>query len=250
MGFKVWMDDFGSGYSSLDLLQEIHFDLIKFDLRFMKLFNQKPESRVILTELMRMAVWLKTETVVEGVETAEQADFLCGIGCTKLQGYYFCKPIPVEEIFRRYQTGTQIGFENPAEIEYNRMVSAINLYDLGAVSSSDVTSVKQYFNTQPMFIVEFDGKFLSVIRGNQSYREVMGNRPELLKAGLSVDTSELNDERLNVFLNGLLACEEENQRVIIDQKLETGETIHALMRKIMTNPVTGVKSYAVAVFDI
>ena len=70
------MDDFGSGYSSLDLLQEIHFDVIKFDMRFMQQFNQKPESRVILTELMKMAVSLNSETVAEGVETAEQAEFL------------------------------------------------------------------------------------------------------------------------------------------------------------------------------
>ena len=250
LGFSVWMDDFGSGYSSLDLLQEIHFDLIKFDMRFMKQFSQKHESRVILTELMRMAAWLKTETVAEGVETDEQADFLCGIGCTKLQGYYFCKPIPVSEIFKRYETGTQIGFENPAEIEYNRMVSAINLYDLGAVSSQDVTSVKQYFNTQPMFIVEFDGRVLSVIRGNQSYREVVQTNPKLIKVGQSVDVSLIHNKSMDVFLSGLLACEEENQRVIIDEKLETGEPIHVLMRKIMTNPVTGVKSYAVAVFEL
>ena len=84
------MDDFGSGYSSLDLLQEIHFDVIKFDMRFMQQFNQKPESRVILTELMKMAVSLNSETVAEGVETAEQAEFLGEIGCTKLQGHDSC----------------------------------------------------------------------------------------------------------------------------------------------------------------
>ena len=58
LGFPVWMDDFGSGYSSLDLLQEIQFDLIKFDMRFMRQFETTPKSRVILTELMRMAVSL------------------------------------------------------------------------------------------------------------------------------------------------------------------------------------------------
>ena len=102
LGFSVWMDDFGSGYSSLNLLQELHFDLIKFDMRFMKQFDSKPESRIILTELMRMAANLNTETVCEGVETAEQVEFLTEIGCTKLQGYYFCKPIPFVQILERY----------------------------------------------------------------------------------------------------------------------------------------------------
>jgi diguanylate cyclase (GGDEF)-like protein len=115
LGFKVWMDDFGSGYSSLDLLQEIHFDVIKFDMRFMRQFNQKPESRVILRELVRMANALNSETVAEGVETAEQVEFLCEIGCTKMQGFYYCKPIPMAKILERYRTGTQIGFENQTE---------------------------------------------------------------------------------------------------------------------------------------
>ena len=115
LGFKVWMDDFGSGYSSLDLLQEIHFDVIKFDMRFMRQFNQKPESRVILKELVHMTKALNSETVAEGVETEEQVEFLCEIGCTKMQGYYYCEPIPMAKILERYRTGTQIGFEKQTE---------------------------------------------------------------------------------------------------------------------------------------
>ena len=99
LGFKVWMDDFGSGYSSLDLLRELQFDVIKFDMRFMRQF-ENPKSRVLLTELMRMAISLNIETVTEGVETPEQVEFLSEIGCTKMQGYYFCKPIPWEQIVR------------------------------------------------------------------------------------------------------------------------------------------------------
>ena len=111
LGFPVWMDDFGSGYSSLDMLQQIHFDLIKFDMRFLQRFEDGKESRIILTELIRMAVGLGIETLAEGVETKEQADFLRNAGCTKLQGYYYCKPIPPEEILERNRKGIQIGFE-------------------------------------------------------------------------------------------------------------------------------------------
>ena len=76
----------------------MQFDLIKFDMRFMRQFDTSPRSRVILTELMRMAVSLNIETVCEGVETQEQVEFLSEIGCTRMQGYYFCKPIPMEQI--------------------------------------------------------------------------------------------------------------------------------------------------------
>ncbi len=96
LGFRVWMDDFGSGYSTLDVLQSIRFDLIKFDMRFMKEFNTSEKSRIMLTELIRMAISLGVDTVCEGVETKEQADFLREIGCTMMQGYYFCRPISLE----------------------------------------------------------------------------------------------------------------------------------------------------------
>ena len=94
LGFPVWMDDFGSGYSSLDVLQSIKFDLIKFDMGFLRKLDEGDNGKIILTELMRMASSLGLDTICEGVETKEQAQFLREIGCSKLQGYYFGRPMP------------------------------------------------------------------------------------------------------------------------------------------------------------
>lgn len=116
LGFQVWMDDFGSGYSSLDVLQDIHFDLIKFDMRFMHRFDDGEESRIILRKLLQMTQELGIDTVVEGVETEEQVAFLKAVGGTKLQGFYFCRPIPLEEIRERYRRGMQIGYEEPDQL--------------------------------------------------------------------------------------------------------------------------------------
>ena len=113
LGFKVWMDDFGSGYSSLDVLQDIHFDLIKFDMRFMHRFGEGDESRIILTELIHMAIALGIDTLAEGVETKEQADFLRETGCTRLQGFYYSKAISLEEILKRSREKTLPAYENP-----------------------------------------------------------------------------------------------------------------------------------------
>ena len=99
------------------MLQDIHFDLIKFDMRFMHSFDKGQESRIILANLLAMAKELNIGTVVEGVETMEQIEFLREVGGTKLQGYYYCKPIPKEEIRRRYETGIQIGYEEIEEPE-------------------------------------------------------------------------------------------------------------------------------------
>ena len=83
LGFQVWMDDFGSGYSSLDVLQSIRFDLIKFDMRFMHNFDKGDEAKIILTELAKMAISLGVETVCEGVEQAEQVAKLVVEGAKK-----------------------------------------------------------------------------------------------------------------------------------------------------------------------
>ena len=250
LGFSVWMDDFGSGYSSLNLLQELHFDLIKFDMRFMKQFDSKPESRIILTELMKMAANLNTETVCEGVETIEQVEFLSEIGCTKLQGYYFCKPISYSQILERYESGSQIGFENPAEIEYNCSVSSINLYDLGAVSSGDTKGSGHYFNTQPMLVAEYDGKNLTVIRCNQSYKLFVELYPEFLKFRQTIAIADVQDHLVNALINGLLQCEREGQTVFLDESMKNGDTLHVLLRKVAINPLTEVSSFALAILGI
>ena len=250
LGFSVWMDDFGSGYSSLNLLQELHFDLIKFDMRFMKQFDSKLESRIILTELMRMAASLNTETVCEGVETIEQVEFLSEIGCTKLQGYYFCKPISFAQILERYERGLQIGFEDLAQIEYNSTVSSINLYDLGAVSSGETKKSGQYFNTQPMLIAEYDGKSLTVIRCNQTYKLFVEQFPDFPKVRQPLIASEIKNEVVNSVINKFSQCEREGQTVFLDEVMKNGDTLHLLLRKVATNPVTGISSFALAFLGI
>lgn len=89
-GYRVWMDDFGSGYSYLTLLGKGNFDGLKIDMAFLKNFNDSSKS--ILTGIVRLAKELGISTIAEGVETKEQYDFLKAIGCEKVQGYYIGKP--------------------------------------------------------------------------------------------------------------------------------------------------------------
>ncbi|MBR2769033.1 MAG: EAL domain-containing protein [Solobacterium sp.] len=115
LGFRVWMDDFGSGYSSLDVLQSLQFDLIKFDMSFMRRLDQGENSRIILTELMKMARELGASTLCEGVETESQVQFLKQIGCDRMQGYYYAKPNSMEEIAELVKRGDTIPLETPEE---------------------------------------------------------------------------------------------------------------------------------------
>ncbi len=93
LGFKIAMDDFGSGYSSLNMLKEIPIDIIKMDLKFLDSSENIEKSHKILDSLVDLAKRLELSVVIEGVETEEQVEFLQGIGEMSAQGYYFSKPL-------------------------------------------------------------------------------------------------------------------------------------------------------------
>lgn len=97
LGFKVSMDDFGAGYSSLNTLKELPLDVIKIDAEFFRGKDNLERGQLIVGQTIQMAKNLKMEIVAEGIETRDQVDFLKTQGCDLIQGYYFSKPIPVDE---------------------------------------------------------------------------------------------------------------------------------------------------------
>ena len=100
-GYQVWMDDFGSAYSSLNILKDFYFDELKLDMCFLRPFTQR--SQRIATSIIEMAKGIDIHTLAEGVETEEQFTYLRNIGCEKVQGYYFGKPLPYEESLKHIQ---------------------------------------------------------------------------------------------------------------------------------------------------
>ena len=95
LGFKIAMDDFGSGYSSLNMLKEMPLDIIKMDLKFLD--GEQEKGRLILKALIGMAQTMELRVVVEGVEILSQVEFLSQFNDCSLQGYYFSRPIITEE---------------------------------------------------------------------------------------------------------------------------------------------------------
>ena len=106
-GFSVAMDDFGSGYSSLNVLKNLDFDCVKLDKEFLARGEGNPRMRQIISGLVGMIKSLGAHVVAEGVETAEQAEFLNRIGCDWAQGYWFSRPLPVEEFEKRLAAENQ-----------------------------------------------------------------------------------------------------------------------------------------------
>ena len=100
-GFKVSMDDFGAGYSSLNSLKELPLDIIKLDAEFFRSVDDIKRSNLIVGETISLAKKLGMQIVAEGIETREQVDFLAKQDCDLIQGFYFSKPLPVSEFEER-----------------------------------------------------------------------------------------------------------------------------------------------------
>ncbi len=101
-GFLVEIDDFGKGYSSLSLLKDINADVLKIDMCFLQEIENEKRSRIILKSIIAMAKELEMQVITEGVETELQLKSLTDMGCNHFQGFYFSKPVPIEEFETMY----------------------------------------------------------------------------------------------------------------------------------------------------
>ncbi len=163
-GYQVWMDDFGAGYSSLNNLKVYDFDVLKIDMNFLRSFETNKKSKVILATIVNMAKELGMHTLAEGVETKEQYEFLRDIGCEKLQGYLFGKPIPVEDFVKpddySYNNCEDLKFKT-----YYRRIGDINLLSSSPLKDKDMVVI----NNLPIAISEIENESTHTIYANKAY---------------------------------------------------------------------------------
>lgn len=110
-GFTVELDDFGAGYSSLNTLKDIPVDVLKLDMKFLSGYRDDDRTRTILSSVIWMARCLNTEVIAEGVETEQQAQGLRRLGCRRMQGYWFARPMQPEELEHHLLSGEYKLFE-------------------------------------------------------------------------------------------------------------------------------------------
>jgi EAL domain-containing protein (putative c-di-GMP-specific phosphodiesterase class I) len=97
LGYIVEMDDFGSGYSSLNMLKDMPVDVLKIDMKFLSKTSDERKADIIVKNVIRLSDDLDITSLAEGVETEKHFNKLNDFGCTLFQGYYFSKPLPLEE---------------------------------------------------------------------------------------------------------------------------------------------------------
>lgn len=110
LGYHIWLDDFGSGYSSLNNIAEYDFDVLKLDLIFLRSLDNNPKTGILMTYIVEGANGMGVAPLCEGVESAEHYEFLKKIGCERAQGYYFGKPMPMDET-RAFTKGKGLQWE-------------------------------------------------------------------------------------------------------------------------------------------
>ncbi len=172
-GYQVWMDDFGSGYSSLNMLKDYTFDEIKLDMRFLSSFDQR--SRRILTSVIQMAKEIGIHTLAEGVETEEQFDYLRDIGCEKVQGFYFGKPLPYAEAMAALRK-KGITVEKPTDRKYFDEIGKLNFLSpipFASQQERDAMVSGRELNSLPLALVEMRKNSFSFLFRNSAFEENM-----------------------------------------------------------------------------
>ena len=243
------MDDFGSGYSSLNMLQNFEFDAIKFDMRFMREFNMSRKNHIILSQLVQMAKKLGIDTVVEGVETTEQVKFLREIGAAKLQGYYFAKPIDLQEWYAIYEANVGNVIESEIEVPYYDAITKVNVVD-PEVNNDYNWRANEFFGQLPTGIIEYRGDSVYIYRYNKTFAN------GLLKANVidEIDLGQvmIRQKRLpeQAFLDNLKKVEESGRWELFEGLTEVGITMDTFIKYIGKNPKTGYCAYEVVIVAI
>ncbi len=171
-GYEVWMDDFGSGYSSLSNLKEMKYDCIKIDMEFLRSFDER--SKKVLASMIDMAKQLGIRTLVEGVETKEHAAFLKSIGCEKQQGYLYSKPLTPADLYKSVEP--VIGMESEEDCTYFTELGRVNYlspipFAIDA-PNRDFMTIRKYYH--PLAIYEKTEQGYRYLSWNGAFADELG----------------------------------------------------------------------------
>ena len=187
LGFTIEMDDFGSGYSSLNMLSQMSIDILKLDMTFIRSEMAKPIERRLLNDVVNMAHRMRLSVVAEGVETEEQRDRLKAMGCDYAQGYYYAKPLPADEFEKVLQAAKDNNSTSEPETSYDSLFelqraglhegSADMLHKLNEVSESLPGGFFIYKADKNEELLSFNNELVKIYECSsaEEFRELTGN---------------------------------------------------------------------------
>ncbi len=225
-GYMVEMDDFGSGYSSLNALKDIDMDVIKLDMQFLDRDSDNNKGGTILSSVVRMAKWLNMPVIAEGVETVPQADFLRSIGCDYIQGYLYSRPIP-EDKYVELINGSTIGVAVPQM----KLIETLNACDFWNPESQETLIFSNYVGAAA--ILDYHDGEIEVLRVNQKY---------LRELSMNLSEKEIIKD------NPLLGFDDANMKVYLDmlnRAAESGEEEECEVWRRIFSPCCGEEVFCI-----
>lgn len=192
-GFIIMMDDFGSGYSSLNVLKDISVDVLKVDMRFLSNTDIPGRGDNILASVIRMAKWLNLPVIVEGVETARQSRFLRSIGCDYVQGFYFASPMPADEYLKLIDENKEVVSN---KLDINEKVNFDSFFE-----KNPQMEIIFGNRLQAIVIYEFSDDRIELLRVNEGFYNLFGSSDRAIKSDnpLVVIDEEYKDSLLGAF---------------------------------------------------
>lgn len=208
LGFTVEIDDFGSGYSSLNTLKDVPAQIIKLDMMFLKSTEDSQRGGNIVESVVRMAKWLGMSVIAEGVETLNQADFLKSIGCFLVQGFLYAKPMPRAD----YEALAARSVKQPktATLETVEHLDNNAFWD---PDSLDTLIFNSYLGGACIYEYGSDDGSIEFLRVNDKYAQMIGgvgmSIEDVLKLDWSAHLDETSLEELPVIMEEAAATGEE-----------------------------------------
>ncbi|MEG2085011.1 MAG: EAL domain-containing protein, partial [Clostridia bacterium] len=196
LNFEILMDDFGSGYSSLNMLKDLHVDYLKIDMKFLCDLEKSSRAGCILISISRMAKWLKLPIIYEGVETVNEINFLKSIGCERIQGYYFSPPVSVSAFSILINNVIQIPLVansiTPSLIDFDYLFNGNNF-------------VAKFFDSVNFGIAfyEYSDETCELIRSNSAFNTLFTTASTLANNNV---LKLMNKEELKQFNNAVITA--------------------------------------------
>ena len=217
-GFPVMIDDFGSGYSSLNMLMDMPVSTLKLDMSFIRGLGTDERTNCVVSSILRMARWLEIGVVAEGVETQTHVDYLRAIGCDRVQGYYFSRPVPKDEfvkLLEHYQKAPvrekSRTYDRTADMQ--SIWSAVTVYDRMLRGRMDAA-----------VLYEQRGGTVELLCVNDSYYKMMESTPTLFSRNGRLATAWLVEKDRAIFLRALdtAARTAERQELVLCRYMDAG----------------------------
>lgn len=215
LGYIVEIDDFGDGYSSLNILKDLDFDILKLDMKFLE-SDIEGRGGIILRAMVEMAKWLGIPVIAEGVETIEQADYLMSIGCRYIQGYLYSRPVP-DGTFATMLESDNLEATKPS-MEFIGTMQAAHFWDPASI---ETLIFSNYVGAAMVF--SYENGNIDLLRVNRKYIDELGmnlSERDIVKAN---PWDAVDEENKKAYIEAVEKAIETEQ----EQVVETWRTIQS-----------------------